>query len=319
MREVPPELLHTPFHRDRAAELGVTSRMLEGARFVRLHPRVYRHRDHSMTFTDRVTAAALALPPHALTTGITRIQQVGLDHGPAVPLRFVVQGSLHLALDGIFLHRTVELPPGDGVGVVPAAAFVAHCARARTIDAIKVGDWLLAQEAMSLEEVAELVLTQEWRAGAREAAWVLGHLHPDSRSLKESEVRAVLEFAGLPEPEVNQGVDLQGSASALGDLWFPRWRTVVEYEGRHHQADRRQYVADIDRYALFRRHDVSYVQLTQEKLRSPRDVAREVHAVLVARGYGGPAPAFGERWEQLFLRLSRVAGRRRTPRLRAVS
>ena len=319
MREVPPELVHTPFHRDRAAELGVTSRMLEGSRFVRVHPRVYRHRDLQMTFADRITAAALALPPHALTTGITRIQQLGLDHGPAAPLRFVVQGSLHLALDGIFLHRTVELPPRDEVGVVPAAAFVAYCAGALTMDAIKVGDWLLAHEAMSPEEAGAPVLAQEWRAGAPEAAWVLPRLHPDSRSLKESEVRALLEFSGLPEPEVNQGVDLRGSASALGDLWFPRWRTVVEYEGRQHQEDRQQYVADIDRYALYRRHDLSYVQVTQEKLRSPRAVAREVYVELAARGYDGPAPVFGERWEQLFLPLSTVAQPRRTRRLRAVS
>ncbi len=319
MREIPAELLHAPFHRDRAAELGVTSRMLEGSRFVRIHPRVYRHRDHSLTFEDRVSAAALALPGHASTTGITRIQQLGLDFGPLEPLRFVVQGPLHLALDGIFLHRTVAMPPRDEVGVVPAAAFVAFCARARTLDAIKVGDWLISHAAMDADELRALVLAQDWRDGAREAGWVLEFLRHGSRSLKESEVRSVLAFAGLPEPEVNSSVDLNGSLRALGDLWFPAWRTVVEYEGTQHQVDRRQYVADIDRYAAYRRQDVSYVQVTQEKLRVPRAVVREVHATLVARGYDGPAPVFGQHWEQLFERLSRVVGPRRTHPRRAVS
>ena len=319
MRAIPAELLHTPFHRDRAAELGVSARMLEGARFVRVHPRVYRHRDHAMTFDDRVVAAGLALPEHAVTTGITRIQQLGLDHGAREPLRFVVQGPLHLALDGIFLHRTVVLPPRDEVGVTPAAAFIAYCALARTLDAIAVGDWLIHHAAMDADELRALVMAQEWRGGAREAGWVLEHLRPDSRSLKESEVRSVLSFAGLPEAEVNASVDLRGSARALGDLWFPTWRTAVEYEGSQHQVDRLQYVADIDRYASYRRQDVSYVQVTHEKLRAPRAVVREVHAALVARGYQGPPPVFAEHWDRLFTRLSRVVGQRRGRPRRAVS
>jgi hypothetical protein len=319
MREIPAELLHAPFHRDRAAELGVTSRMLEGSRFVRVHPRVYRCRDHAMTFEDRVSAAALALPAHALTTGTTRIRQQGLDYGPREPLRFVVQGSLHLALDGIFLHRTVELPPRDELGVIPAAAFVAFCAGARTVDAIKVGDWLLAHAAMDADELQVLVSAQEWRAGAREAAWVLEHLCPDSRSLPESEVRSLLTFAGLPEPMPNGVIDLHASANVHGDLWFPEWRTAVEYEGSQHQVDRRQYVADLDRYAAYRRQDVSYIQVTYEKLRVPRAVVREVHAALVARGYDGPAPVFAEHWDRLFTRVSRVIGPRRARRRSAVS
>ena len=132
-------------------------------------------------------------------------------------------------------------------------------------------------------------------------------------------MRSVLVFAGLPEPEVNAAVRLHGSATVLGDLWFPRWRTLVEYEGSQHQLDRHQYVADIDRYAAYRRDDLTYVQVTKEKLRAPRAVVREVHAALVSRGYDGPAPVFAEHWDRLFLPLSRVVGPRRAQRRRAVS
>jgi len=41
-----------------------------------------------------------------------------------------------------------------------------------------------------------------------------------------------------------------------------------------HQLDRHQDVADIDRYALYRRHDVYDVQLTKELLRQPRVLVR---------------------------------------------
>src|SRR5215207_894124 len=90
VRPVPPELLHGPFTRAAAKAAGVTHQMLRGQRFVRVHEGVWRHRDHVMSFDDHVLAASLALPADARTTGITRIQQLGLDYGPRFPLRFVV-------------------------------------------------------------------------------------------------------------------------------------------------------------------------------------------------------------------------------------
>jgi hypothetical protein len=178
MRPIPAELLTGVFPRSRALELGVSPRILEGTRFVRIHPRVYRHRDHAMTFADQVAAAQLALSPEVPTTGITRIQQLGLDFGPRTPLRFVTQGDLHIDLERIFLHRTVALPPLDGVGVTPASAFLAYCSLARTIDAIQVGDWLLGRRHCSTSELQALALGQQWRSGAREALWVVDRLDP---------------------------------------------------------------------------------------------------------------------------------------------
>jgi len=86
---------------------------------------------------------------------------------------------------------------------------------------------------------------------------------------------------------------------------------VVEYEGEHHQLNRAQYVKDIDRYASLRRDAVPYVQVTKEKLERPRQLVMEVHHALVARGYDGPRPEFGERWRQLFAPLSDVVAAQR--------
>lgn len=301
MRPIPDELLSGPFHRDQALALGVTVRMLDGSRFIPVFPRVYRHRDHEMSFSDQVSGARLALPAEAHPTGVTRLQMLGLDIGQRVPLHFVVEGELHLALPGVFLHRTVKLPPVDEVGVTPAAAFVALCVRATTIDAIVVGDWLLHREHMDGDELRALVTEQPWRDGAVEAAWVLDHLTGDARSLPESKSRAMVRFAGLPTPEPNAPITL-GEAVVHGDLWFPAYRCVGEYEGEQHQLDRDQYVADIE---LYRRHGVGYVQLTKELLKQPRVLVRRVHEALVLRGYDGPPPDFGAGWDRLFARLSR--------------
>jgi hypothetical protein len=317
MREIPSELLGRPFHRREAIALGLSPRCLEGTRFVRLHQQVYRHRDHLMTLEDLVEAARLALPYDAHPTGVTRLRLLGLEHGPALPLRFVVGRDHHLALDDVFLHRTVLLPPLDEVGATPAAAYLAVCHQARTIDAIVVGDWLVSHQHMDVDEVRALAGAQPWRDGAAEAAWVVDHLVGDSRSLRESEVRAYLAFAGLPAPEPNGPIDL-GGVVVHGDLWFRQFRTAVEYEGVQHQLQRGQYVADIDRYSLYRRYDVDYVQLTHEKLRTPRGVVREVHACLVRGGYAGLPPEFGATWDTLFAPLRNVVPHHRRT-FRAVS
>jgi hypothetical protein len=293
-----------------AAELGISRRVLE-RRFVRLHPRVWCHPGHPLSNDDRTLAARLAMPARARLTGISRIQHLGLDFGPRAPIRFVVQGALHIAMDGVFLHRTKRLPPVDDVGVTPAAAFVAYCSKARVIDGIKVGDWLLHNGHMTIDEVRALALRELWRPGAHEAIWLLEHLDAKARSLPESEVRALLVFAGLERPELNVAIDEDGQV--VCDLVYRRWRTVVEHEGAHHQEDRAQYHLDLGRYAWMRRREVGYVQSTHEKLRHPRTLVGEVYAELVSRGYDGPPPVFGDRWRQLFMRVRDVLGPRDYP------
>jgi hypothetical protein len=306
MPRLPPELLAGPFTLARSRELGVTRRVL-ARHFRRLHYGVWVHRDHVMTRTDLLVAARLALPDRAHLTGITRLQELGLPFGPRIPVRFVIRGDHHLAIDDVFLHRTKRLPPTDEVGVTPAAAFIAYCARARVIDAIKVGDWLLHRGHMSIEEVRALALKELWRPGTHETVWLLEHLDGRSRSLPESEVRALLAAAELPDPEVNIAIDTEGQV--VSDLVYPAWRTVVEHEGSQHQEDRAQYTRDLGRYAWMRRHDVAYVQSTHEKLAHPRSLVGEVYVVLVDRGYDGPPPAFGAPWQRLFGSLSAAVGR----------
>lgn len=311
MKKVPQELLGGPFTRAEAIKLGVTSRMLQGERFVRLFPRVWRHVDHEMTEADHIRAASLALPPGASITGISRIRQLGLAYGSVLPLHFVLQGERHLAFDNVVLHRTVMTPPLTDVGqATGAAAFLAYCCTARAIDAIKVGDWLLHEQHMTSEEVADLCVAQPWRDGVVETLWVLPHLDAASRSLKESETRALLAFAGLPRPEANIVVERVVEAKLTADLVYTAYDTVVEYEGAQHQEDRDQFVGDIDRYAIYRRAGVRYVQVTKEKLSRPRRMVRTVHAELVAGGYRGPEPDFGDLWGALFRPIRSVVGRR---------
>lgn len=314
MNEIPTELKSGPFLRAKALELGVTRSMMVGKRFERIHHCVYRVAGSPITYSETLAAARLALPPHARLTGISRVQELGLDFGPRLPIHFVVEGDLHLDIDGVFLHRTKSLVPlGDGQ-VTGEGAFISYCSLARVIDAIKVGDWLLHHEHMSLSRLIEIAGAHLWRAGAQEALYVSNHLTTDSWSLRESETAACLTFAGLPRPEFNLTLDIE-SREVIGDLVYVLLKVVVEYEGTHHQEERGQYITDIDRFKAIRDHDYRYLQITKESLARPRRMVELVHDELCAAGYDGPAPVFGENWSVLFSRLSTVVGARR-PRQR---
>ena len=259
-----------------------------------------------MTWQDRVLAAQLALPPGARTTGVTRLQQLGLDTGERSPLHFVVEGDLHLVLDGVFLHRTVKMPPSDDGGVTPEAAYIACCADARLIDAIKVGCVLLQAGQLDPLLLEQLLSEEKWRRGVVETAYVLPFLDDRGRSMPEAELLAYVVFAGLPMPEVNRSIVLADGTELTPDQWFEDYELAVEYEGSQHQEDRGQYNADIDRYAAYRRNAVAYAQVTRERMRSPRASVRLVHAELVAAGYTGPPPEFDGVWNTLFMRVQDV-------------
>jgi hypothetical protein len=317
MHSLPAALACGPFTRATAFREGISARILEGPRFVRIHTGVYRHRLHVMSWDDQVEAARLALPPGSATTGLTRIQQLGLDFGPRFPLHFVVPGDHHAKLEDVFLHRTLRQPPLDATGVVPAAALIECCRWLRTIDLIKLGDWLLHHGHVGPDEVRTLAAAEPWRAGSLQAGWLVPWLDGRARSLPESALRALIVFAGLPRPEVNAPIRLTDSLTILGDLWLPEWGVCLEYEGSQHQTDRHQYVADIDRHRLMRQASVHYGLITRERMRVPTQVVREVHALLTRAGYRGPGPLFGEMWRTLVAPLAdrRPAARRTAPPL----
>ena len=113
--------------------------------------------------------------------------------------------DLHLDLDGVFLHRTARMPPLDTVGVAPVAAFVSYCSLARTVDAIKVGDWLCMSttwngtSCTSSRWTTSGAMARRKRCGSL-AFWTETH----DRSGSPRPVPS-FDFAGLPAPEVNTG------------------------------------------------------------------------------------------------------------------
>lgn len=303
-RMVPSALHGRPFHRDEALALGVTSRQLQHPRFVPLLPRVYCLEDTLMTSRSWVHAGRLTLPADAHVSHHTRLVELGVELGPTFPLHFTVPRDLHLAAtpDSLFLHRTVVLPPVDASGVSIPAALAGAASILRLVDVVKLADWVLHRGHVRLDELHRFTVTDPWRPGVEELRRALDLVDPRSRSLPESEVRCLLVAAGLPRPESNLDIhDADGRFLACGDLVYRWLRLIIEYEGRQHALDALQFERDIHRYGDLRGEGWAYLQVVASMLRRPRDLVCEVHRLMVAQGYDGPAPSFvGTRWHSLF-------------------
>ncbi|OUZ10068.1 hypothetical protein BHE97_08370 [Aeromicrobium sp. PE09-221] len=77
-------------------------------------------------------------------------------------------------------------------------------------------------------------------------------------------MRAYLAFSGLPAPDVNAPVYDGAREIGIVDLLYRVWMLAIEYEGRQHAENPRQFARDVE------------------------------------RGYQGPAPLFARRWHSLF-------------------
>ncbi|GAA0200925.1 hypothetical protein GCM10008944_18320 [Cytobacillus oceanisediminis] len=294
---IPAELRRGPFHIDDAERAGVSHHRLRGANYRRLYPRVWVHTGHVMTEACWWRAALLHAPDDAMFTGATGLQRLGLDLGPHLPIQMVVPRDLHRDVDDIVFHRTECLPDNEDRTVCPEAVFAEICRWFSLPEAVAAGDWLLAQEHMTIRSLHRFCERDDWRAGAWEARQVSRLLDARSRSIPESKTRVHFWAAGLPAPEVNAPVLVDGRAVALADWLWRLFRLAAEYEGGHHQSDRSQYLKDLDRYRIFRRIDLDYVQVTAEH--SPTSAVLAVYRRLIANGYAGPPPNFGPGFQGL--------------------
>ncbi len=121
-------------------------------------------------------------------------------------------------------------------------------------DLVAGADYLISGEhalARGDELRREVVTMGDVRGGILANALSLARV--GVRSPRETRLRLLCVRAGLPEPEVAWNLfDARGQFVAELDLAFPRYRVALEYDGRVHAEDARQFARDADRWAAIR-------------------------------------------------------------------
>lgn len=217
-------------------------------------------------------AAALVLPPGYVFSGMTAAHLLGLW----TPRRWHAEQPVE------------AIAPGRAWAGAPAGI---RCGRGRVdevvhLDGLRVSapGEILLQLAHRLPERDLVVLAESmvrWRSGLTLAALrrpavpgrrgnrrvrrALARVREGSASAGETLTRLWLVDGGLPEPELNAEIVVDGHRY-YGDLVWRDARVIVEYHGAYHFATPQQQLADLERLSRLRRAGWVVIEVTRSSL-----------------------------------------------------
>lgn len=300
---VPDALIGCAFTTAEARRLGVTSRMLSGARFVQLHHGVWRLATTPSTPSLTTRAALLAAPTGSAISHVTALEWMLDPESVRAPVHLSVHGTLRGRIEDVVVHRRkhpfasrmVEGLPCLG----PERTFVDCGVQLGLRGLVAAGDQLVRRGWTTVDRL--IAYADEHHLDgvvrAREAARLV---RPRVDSVRETDVRLLLAAAGMPEPETNIDVlDDAGRWVARGDLVLNPWKVLVEHDRWVHERDARQRQKDHLRRERIQAAGWSLVVVTVQDFRRPVAIVARVHAAMVARGYRGPRPQFGASWARI--------------------
>ncbi|MGB4135176.1 MAG: hypothetical protein WA971_01345 [Microbacterium sp.] len=298
---LPPDLRRAPFSVQEARSRGVTESRLRahdlakptrGVRAIIEAPepvtegetagqRMERLRRELVT---RATQIAPALTPDQFFSHSTGLALTG------VPLPFTRASAhrVHLSSrrpagqprrSGTIGHRLQEREPArwkaKGLPIEhPARMWRQAAAEWRLDDLIIAADHLILPRRRLLT-AADLrrEVEEAGEAAGRLLSRALAEARTGAESPEETRLRLLLVRSGLPEPEVNLDVFDGGSFVGRLDLAFPRYRVGVEYDGRVHAENDRQFARDADRWDAIRAAGWQHVRILSHHLRPNPQVA----------------------------------------------
>lgn len=290
---LPPRLQLRPFHVREAADLGVPDARL-------------RRRDLDAPFRGIRSSRALATVEDRCAAYLQLLGDHWFSHATAarlwgfwLPRRLELETELHVTsawpgreprMRGVVGHRVtpqdVSLALLRGMRVTsPADTWCALAASLSVDELIAAGDGAIRrqQPTSTLEQLREASIRYGRRRGAAAVAKALPQLRSGADSAKEVALRLLLIRAGLPEPVVNLRIT-DTSGDLFGDLAYPSWLVLVEYDGRHHLLPR-QAAADILRLERLQRAGWTVVRVVFEHLDDPTDVVSRVARALAHHGW----------------------------------
>jgi hypothetical protein len=189
----------------------------------------------------------------------------------------------HVAQPGV---RVVEV---DGLRMShPVDTWCALAASVSVEDLVLIGDALVRRKnpLATMGDLGAAGTGFRGRRGVRKLAEAFALVRPGTDSPPEGTIRLMLGRAGLPEPTVNYVIaNNAGEFLALGDLAYPAYRILIEYDGAYHFGADEQAHRDIDRLEGVMADDWRVIRFNRTHLSRETYVATTVRNALLARGW----------------------------------
>lgn len=137
----------------------------------------------------------------------------------------------------------------------------------------------------TLDELAGMLDRHKGTPGIRKARLALEQARVGSDSAPETRLRLALEYARLPEPQLNVPTPLSPGVVRQPDLGYQEQKVAVEYEGEGH-SEAAQIIRDIAREEDFAREGWMVVRISKRHMQNDaRGAVAKVRSALVSRGW----------------------------------
>ncbi len=280
-----------PFTRIEALRAGLTDRQLNGPRYRRLLQGAYVSA-HVAEHPDLRARAALmlcgtdAVLSHSSTARLVGapVPDDGVEH-VTVPSAGERRRRTDL-ISHVAALQAEEIRVLRGLRVTaPSRLFLDMAAQLDLVDLVVLGDWLVAQEHISIAQL-QLYLANATGRHVRAARRAAELVRAGVDSPMETRLRLLIVFAGLPEPVVNLRIrDEDGNVVLKLDLSWPDYHLAVEYDGRHHVERIEQWERDHARRDELENDGWRLMVVTAKGIyREPEVTLDRIHRALRERG-----------------------------------
>jgi very-short-patch-repair endonuclease len=241
-RAVPAALKMGPFNRAEASGVGITRSQLRSARYRRLGAGLYRWVGLTESPHLILTAAAKRMPAGAAFSGRTAGWLHGLDLAPCDPIEVTIpepSGSSRLA--GALVRRAHiarhEIVRRRGLPTTSAIRTVVDLGdRDPVTEGVVAADLFLHAGLVTVDQLRNYVEEHPGTRGIARLRRVVDLVEPKAESAMETRLRMLLVLARLPRPEVQVSIhDNEGRFLGRPDLFYPRHRLAIEYDGGNHR------------------------------------------------------------------------------------
>jgi very-short-patch-repair endonuclease len=275
-----------PFSLDDALSAGLTKSSLRGKSWRHLGAELYCWVGLNADAWMVLSAWKRLLPRNAVFAGKTAAWLLGLDYDPLNPIEVIVMSRSGVRSRPGLSVRHCEIHRADVAEVRGLATTTVHrtlfdlSLRLPPVDALVAIDAALRAELTDKESLGRYGELHAGRAGGRRLRSIAAFAEA-AESPMETRLRWLLLRAGLPKPEVQFDLrDADGRFVARADLYYPRSRLVIEYDGANH---RERLVEDNRRQNLIVNAGYRMLRFTAPDIRDQSDlVATRVRNALKA-------------------------------------
>lgn len=263
---------------------------------------VYVHNDVVVTTRVQAQAALLVAPAGSYISHHTAAILWG-GVVPDHPDIHVSSPGWRSKMAGIGAHRA---RPTQAVSVrgglrltTPVQTFLDLAQLLDLVDLVVLGDSLVKMKRCTAEFLIEAASTAKG-PGAALARRAAALIRKGVDSPMESRLRMLIVLRGLPEPTVDHRIhDKQGALLFRFDLAYTGYGLIIEYDGRQHAEDRRQWKADVYRDdQLDNRRIRRLVVLSEGIYNTPAETLSRIISAM--RDKGMTIPPLSDEWRRYF-------------------